>query len=262
MHPILFKIGPLTVHTYGVMIALGFLAGIIFAAREGKRKGVDPEKIMDLSLYILIAAIVGSRLLQVAVEYQYYSQHPIEIFEIWKGGLVFYGGFIGALLTAIWYLKKHSLPVWKIGDALAPSIALGQAFGRIGCFSAGCCYGEPTNLPWAVTFTNPNSLAILNVPLHPSQLYESFGAFMIFLVLFLYRKKIKFDGQLFWIYAMAYSVLRFTLEFWRGDAERGFFNIAGFYLSTSQWVAIAAFLVSVVFLTKLGAASRGKGAAA
>jgi phosphatidylglycerol:prolipoprotein diacylglycerol transferase len=258
MHPIFFKIGPITIHTYGVLVALAFFAGISLAAHEGKRKGIPPEKMLDLGFYILVAAIVGSRILQVAVEYSYYLQHPLEIVMIWKGGLVFYGGFIGAMFTAIWYLNRHSLPMWKVGDSLAPSIALGQAIGRLGCFEAGCCYGAPTDLPWAVTFTHPDSLAVLGVPVHPSQLYESIGAFLIFLGLFLYRKRIQFDGQLFWLYAVCYSVLRFTLEFFRGDTDRGFMHAADFNLSTSQAIALGIFLTSMVMLSKLKTAARRK----
>ena len=258
MHPIFFRLGPFTIHTYGVLVALAFLAGMLFAVREGKRKGIDPEKILDLCFYILVAAIVGSRILQVAVEYRYYLEHPLEIVMIWKGGLVFYGGFIGAVFTAIWYMNRHSLPVWKVGDIMAPSIAIGQAIGRLGCFSAGCCYGAPTCVPWAVTFTDPDSLAVLGVPVHPSQLYESFGAFLIFIGLFLYRKRTQFDGQLFWLYALCYSVLRFSLEFLRGDTDRGFMHAGGFLMSTSQAIALGIFLTSVVMLSKLKTASRHK----
>jgi phosphatidylglycerol:prolipoprotein diacylglycerol transferase len=258
MHPVLFRLGPLTIHTYGVLVALAFLAGITLATREGRRKGVEPDRIMDLGLYILAAAIIGSRLLQVAIEYRYYSQHPLEIFMIWKGGLVFYGGFILAVLTSVWYLNKHSLPVWRVADIFAPSIALGQAIGRLGCFSAGCCYGKPTGLPWGVTFTDKDTLAVMGVPLHPTQVYESIGTLLIFIFLFLYRKKTAFEGQLFWLYVLLYSALRFTIEFFRGDVERGFMHVASFELSTSQAVAIAAFLVSVVALTALKAQARKK----
>lgn len=258
MHPILFKLGPLTVHTYGVLVATAFLVGITIAAREGRRKGIEPDRIMDLGLYILAAAIIGSRLLQVAIEYRYYSQHPLEILMIWRGGLVFYGGFIFAVFTSIWYLNKHTLPVWRVADVFAPSIALGQAIGRLGCLSAGCCYGKPTSLPWGVTFTNPDTLAVMGVPLHPTQAYESIGAFLIFLFLFLYRKRAKFEGQIFWLYVLCYSILRFTIEFFRGDEERGFLQVASFNLSTSQAVAVVAFLVSVVALTALKAQARKK----
>jgi len=262
MYPILFKLGPLTIHTYGVLVASAFLAGIFIAMREGHRKGVSPEKVMDLGLYILAAAIIGSRLMQVAVEHRYYAQHPLEIFEIWKGGLVFYGGFIMALVVSVWYLKRHDIPVWRMGDIMAPSIALGQSIGRLGCFSAGCCYGRPTDLPWAVTFTNPNSLAVLGVPIHPSQLYESAGALVLFGLLYAYRKRTSFEGQLFWLYVMGYSVLRFFLEFLRGDVDRGFVHLAGFDVSTSQAIGIGAFLLSLVMLSRLKAAARKKGAKA
>jgi len=251
MHPILFKLGPLTIHTYGVLVATAFLVGMFLAAREGRRKGIDPEKVMDLGVYILGAAIVGSRLMQVAVEYRYYMEHPIEVFMIWRGGLVFYGGFIGAFAVSVWYMNRHKLPVWRMADVMAPSIALGQAIGRLGCFSAGCCYGKPTCLPWAVTFSDPDTLAITGVQLHPSQLYESFGALLIFLFLYTYRKKVAFDGQLFWMYALLYSVLRFSLEFLRGDVQRGFMALGDFNVSTSQAVAVFAFLTSVVMLSRL-----------
>ncbi len=251
MHPVLFKLGPLTIHTYGVLIALAFFAGITIASHEAARKGLDKDRIMDLCLYLLAAAVIGSRLLEVVVEHRYYAQHPLEIFMIWKGGLVFYGGFILAVLTGVWFLNHYKMPLWQVADILAPCIALGQAIGRLGCFSAGCCYGKPTDLPWGVTFTDPNSLAMLGVPLHPTQLYESAGTFLIFVFLWLYRKKTSFEGQLFWLYVMLYSALRFAIEFVRGDAVRGFVNIASFTLSTSQAVAIVAFLASIVMMSRL-----------
>ncbi|MBI5190118.1 MAG: prolipoprotein diacylglyceryl transferase [Nitrospirae bacterium] len=260
MHPVLFKLGPLTIHTYGVLVAAAFLAAIFLASREATRKGIDPERIMDLGLYVLAAAIVGSRLFEVAVNYEYYLSNPADIFKIWKGGLVFYGGFIGAVATGIWFLRKHGLPVWKVGDIAAPCIALGQSIGRIGCLEAGCCYGKPTDLPWAITFTNPDTLAVMGVPVHPTQVYESLGTFLLFLALFAYRKRIAFDGQLFWLYVLAYSVLRFCLEFLRGDTVRGFVHVAGFDVSTGQAVAIGAFLTAVTMLTRLKAASRRKSA--
>jgi len=251
MHPDLFSIGGLTVHTYGVLIATGFLAGIFLGMREARRVGIPPERVMDLGVYILAAAIIGSRLLQVAINHDYYMENPIEVFKVWKGGLVFYGGFIGALLLSVWYLRRHSLPIWVMGDILAPSIALGQAIGRLGCFSAGCCYGCPTDLPWAVTFTEPKSLAVLGVPLHPSQLYESLATFILFIGLYAFRKRTSFDGQLFWTYVLGYSVIRFGLEFLRGDVARGFVEFAGVHLSTSQAIGVGAFILSVTMLARL-----------
>lgn len=258
MHPILFKLGPLTIHTYGVMIAAGFLAGMYLAMREARRQGISPDMIMDLGLYILAAAIVGSRLMQVFVEHRYYLGHPLEIFMIWRGGLVFYGGFIMAVFVSIWYLRRHNLPVWKVGDILAPSLALGHAVGRVGCFTAGCCYGRPTDLPWAVTFSDPDCLAITGVPVHPSQLYESIAVLGLFGFLYAYRNRTAFDGQLFWTYALGYSVIRFMLEFLRGDVNRGFTELGGFHVSTSQAIGLATLVTSVVMLSRLKAAARKK----
>ncbi|MFA4910551.1 MAG: prolipoprotein diacylglyceryl transferase, partial [Desulfobacteria bacterium] len=170
MYPILFQIGSFKIHTYGVFIALGFLTGIILALREAKRVGEKPENILDLSFYSIIAAIVGSRLLYIIINYRYYMENPLEMAKIWSGGLVFYGGFVLALIVGIWYIRKNHLSLWKTVDVMAPSIAIGQAIGRLGCFSAGCCYGKVTTLPWAVTFSNPECLANLGVPVHPTEL--------------------------------------------------------------------------------------------
>ena len=134
MHPVLLNLGKFSLYTYGLFAAMGFLAAIWFATREAKRCGVDHEKIMDLSFYILVAAIVGSRLAYIGTVPDEFLANPLEMFKIWKGGLVFYGGFVGAMLTAIIYLKVKHLPIWKTGDILAPAVALGHCLGRIGCF--------------------------------------------------------------------------------------------------------------------------------
>src|SRR3989339_541590 len=175
MFPVLLKIGPISIFTYGFFIAVGFLAGIFLATKEAKRLGEDYEKIMDLCFYILVAAILGSRLFYVATSPEMFLKNPVEILKIWNGGLVFYGGFIAALVTGVIYLKVKNIPVWKTADIMAPSIALAHFFGRIGCFFAGCCYGKYCDLPWAVTFNHPDSLAPTGIPLHPTQLYEALG---------------------------------------------------------------------------------------
>ena len=245
MHPILFEIGSLKIHTYGVFVALGFLTAIALAMRQAGREGEDPAKIMDLAFYVIIAAIAGSRLLYVALHYKYYLENPLEIIKIWSGGLVFYGGLILALAVSIWYFRKNRLPVWKTTDIVAPSIAIGQAVGRLGCFSAGCCYGRETNLPWAVTFTDPECLARLGVPLHPTQLYSSLNAFLIFLILIIVRRFKRFDGFLISLYVLLYSISRPILELFRGD-NRGFL-IEG-AISTSQLIAIAMGIISLFML--------------
>ncbi len=245
MHPVLLNFGKFSIYTYGFFVAMGFLSGIWFATHEAKRCGVDHEKIMDLCFYVLIAAIVGSRLAYVATVPGEFASNPMEMFKIWKGGLVFYGGFVGAMLTAIIYLKVKHLPIWKTGDILAPSLALGHFLGRLGCFFAGCCYGKTCELPWAITFHDPASLAPINIPLHPTQLYSSAGNFMIFLILFLIRSHRKFEGQIFWLYVLLYGVIRSVIEIFRGDYRGS--EIMG-VLSISQTVGCSLALVAVVML--------------
>jgi phosphatidylglycerol---prolipoprotein diacylglyceryl transferase len=266
MHPILFEIpkidfgnwtiGPIPIRMYGLMIGIGFLLGIYLASRRAKKEGINPELILDMGVYLLLAAIVGSRLLHVLTNLQDFSTNPFDAFAIWKGGLVFYGGVIAAVPVGIWYVKKHNLPVWQTADIIAPYAALGHAFGRLGCFFAGCCYGAPCSGPVCITFNDPHSLAPLGVPLFPTQLMESGGEFLVFGLLLVLRRYKKFDGQLFWLYLVFYAVLRFTLEFFRGDADRGvYFNGL---ISTSQIIAIGMFGLSILMLWRLRSSASAK----
>lgn len=245
MFPVLLKIGPISIFTYGFLIAVGFLAGIYIATKEAKRAGEDHEKIMDLCFYILIAAILGSRLFYVATSPGIYLKDPFEILKIWNGGLVFYGGFIAALVTGVIYLKVKNIPVWKTADIMAPSVALAHFFGRIGCFFAGCCYGKYCDLPWAVTFSHPDSLAPTGIPLHPTQLYESLSNLAIFLFLFFFRKYKKYDGQIFWMYVLLYGITRNVIETFRADFRGEFFYGI---LSISQVVGGFMAVVSLIML--------------
>jgi phosphatidylglycerol:prolipoprotein diacylglycerol transferase len=245
MHPVLLQLGKVTVYTYGFLIAVGFIVGILLAKKEAARLGRDPEMIMDLSFYIIISAIVGSRLVYVLTSPEIFIHDPLEMFKIWNGGLVFYGGFIMSLITAIVYVKRKRLSLWETADIIAPAIAIGQFFGRLGCFSAGCCYGKICDLPWAVTFRHPDSLAPVGLPLHPTQLYHSFANLLIFFLLWSFRKKTKFQGQLFWIYVSVYGAVRSFLEIFRNDF-RGhvFFNI----FSVSQVIGGIMVITGIVML--------------
>ncbi len=198
------------------------------------------QKVLDLSLYILASAILGAKLLLMAVEWRRYLAHPADLVEILRSGGVFYGGLIAATSVAIWYMKKNHLPAWQIADMGAPSIALGEAIGRWGCFAAGCCYGRPTSGPFGVTFTDPFANEAvgtpLAVPLHPTQIYLSLNALLIFGILqWAYRRK-TYDGEIFWLYVLLYAITRGILEIWRGDLVRGFV-IPG-VLSTSQFIGL------------------------
>ncbi|RPI37853.1 MAG: prolipoprotein diacylglyceryl transferase [Nitrospiraceae bacterium] len=249
MFPVLIKIGPLTIHTYGLLIAIGFLVALALALRETKKTDLPNERIIDVGFYALIAGIIGARLFFIATEWQHFSENPLDMVKIWEGGLVFYGGVLFAVPTIIWYAKKNMLPLWQTADIWAPSIAIGHAIGRLGCFCAGCCYGRPADgLPWAVTFTKPESLAIIGTPLHPTQLYESAAELLNFLILITLRRHQSFRGQLFWVYILNYSIIRSVVELFRGDEVRGFL-FPGF--SYSQSISVVMFLTSVAFLLVL-----------
>lgn len=245
MHPVLIDFGPFALHTYGLFVALGCLAGMFVAQREAIRLKVDPGAVGDLCFYILIAAVLGARLFYVAVNLPVFLKDPIEVFRIWNGGLVFYGGFITAAVTALIFLKKSGLPMWKTTDILTPGVAIGHVLGRIGCFFAGCCYGKQCHLPWAVTFSDPGSLAPLGIPLHPTQLYEVVNNLIIFLFLWGFRSKKRFDGQIFWIYLLVYGLTRTLIEAFRGDPRGLFFNDT---LSLSQIIGILLALIAWAML--------------
>jgi phosphatidylglycerol:prolipoprotein diacylglycerol transferase len=179
------------------------------------------------------------------MNFSHYKAHPVDIIKIWEGGLVFSGGLVAVVLVMIWYLRRHRLSFRPMGDLCAPGIAIGQAIGRLGCFMAGCCYGRPTDLPWAVTFTHPQSLAPLNTPLHPTQLYSAFSGFIIFLVLMFLNAKKQFQGQVFIWFLILHSTARLFMERFRGD-ERGL--IAGTEMSTTQLLTLLVLLGAVVAL--------------
>jgi phosphatidylglycerol:prolipoprotein diacylglycerol transferase len=219
MYPILFELGPLKIFTYGFFLALAFLSAIYMAGREAGRLGLPVARFYDLCFYCVLAAVVGSRLLYVLLDLKHFLANPLRIFALWEGGLVFHGGVVLALLVAFYYMKLHALPWRPCLDALAVGMPLGQFFGRLGCFMAGCCYGSPSNLPWAVTFTSPNSLCPVKEPLHPAQLYEAFLALGVFAVLYSFRSRKRYHGQLILVYFCLAGLVRFTVEFFRHPGD-------------------------------------------
>jgi phosphatidylglycerol:prolipoprotein diacylglycerol transferase len=258
MHPRLFSlpvfdlfgrhIGPLTLHTYGVLLAIAFLAGLWIATWQARRSGLDAARVGDMAVYVLIAGLVGARVLLVIVEWSYYAHNPHEIWSVLQSGGVFYGGLLGALPVAWWYARRHSLDPWRTADALAPGVAIGQAIGRLGCFAAGCCYGRPAQVPWAVTFRDPYASRAVGTPLdvglHPTQIYESLACLAILGILLWMAPRKRFHGQLVVAYAVLYGVVRFVIEYFRGDAVRG--TVLGGWLSTSQFIAVAMVLGAVL----------------
>ena len=219
MHPIAFELGRLSIHWYGVMVALGFLAGLWTAGRRAMRAGLSGEKVVDVGPWVLVGSIAGARLLYVISYWgESFAGRPFwEVFAVWQGGLVFYGGLIGGSLAFIIYVRLKKLPLWKVADVFAPSIALGYVFGRMGCLLNGCCYGRACDLPWAIRFPADNPLHPPTTPVHPTEIYESLLNLVLYAALaWLYRRR-KFDGQVFAVYLVSYAALRSFVEMFRGD---------------------------------------------
>ena len=251
MHPILFEIGGFPVYTYGVLLAAAYLLGLQFALMRAKRRGLDPNRVMDLGIWIIVSALVGAKLLLLIVEWDTYGRDPSELLTLVRSGGVFYGGLIAAVAMALWYLRRHRMPVWDVTDVFAPGIALGHVIGRFGCLFAGCCFGKPTSVSWAITFhneyANRNVGTPLNVPLHPTQLYEAGAEFLILVFLLVTERRGRpFPGRTFWGYLLLYGISRFIIEFFRGDS-RGTIGM----FSTSQFVSLLIVPLSIIMLIVL-----------
>ncbi|MCE5300762.1 MAG: prolipoprotein diacylglyceryl transferase [Spirochaetia bacterium] len=237
MHPLLFNIGPLEVRTYGVLVALSFLTAIFFASMLAKKKGHNPDIIFDLGLIILISAVIGARLLYVIVWWPYFSKHIGEIFMVWEGGLVFYGGLIGAFIASAAWVRYKKLDLMELGDICMPFLALSHAIGRFGCFFNGCCYGVESQ-KYGMIFPSIGD----NIPHLPVMLYESALNLLNFIILILFfRNKSRRDGDVMFLYFVNYGIIRIIMELFRGDPERGFF----FGLSTSTLISIGVLLFGV-----------------
>lgn len=252
MYPRLFELGPITVYTYGVLLAAAYLLGLKLAMARGARRGLDGSRVLDLGIYIIISALVGAKLMLLVVDFAYFQDHPAELWSLARSGGVFYGGLILSVIVALWYMARHSLPLWTTCDVFAPGVALGHAVGRVGCLMAGCCFGRPTTLPWGVTFSDPFAAANVGTPLgvalHPTQLYEA-GAELAILGLLLSteRRGRAFPGRTFWLYLLLYGTSRYIIEIFRGD-ERGLvFGV----LSTSQFISVILVPLSVIMLVWL-----------
>lgn len=220
-------IGPFALHTYGLFVAMGFLLGLGWSMREARNLGLDATLLSDLGFYLILGSILGARLLYVLINPVYFWYNPLEIFMFWKGGLVFSGGAIVATTLGIWYLKKKNQNIWKWMDALAPGIGLGESIGRIGCLAAGCCYGAVCDLPWAITFTHPDSLAPLFQPLHPTQLYHSLAGLLCFITLVALKPILRYSGWRMGIFLLLFGSFRFIIEIFRADyrGELGLFSV-------------------------------------
>ena len=260
VHDIAFTLGPLTITWYGILVALGFIFGLWNSSRRALRQNINPEIIFDCGTWLLIGAIAGARAVYVASYWsdivnsaKEYKHSPlVEVFMIQHGGIVYYGGFIGASLACIIYTWRKHLPLWKLADILAPGVALGSFFGRWGCLMHGCCYGRPTTLPWGIQFpvghrTHPDD----GLPhyVHPTEIYDSLLNLGLFAALAWFYKRRKFDGQVFAMYLLGYSVLRSFVEYFRGDYPPA--NLLDGWITPAQKVSAGTFLAGVLLLILL-----------
>jgi phosphatidylglycerol:prolipoprotein diacylglycerol transferase len=251
LYPKLIEIGSFYLPTYGVLVALGFLAGLAATIKLARRSGFNAELITNLAVYVALSGMLGAKLLMIAFDWRGYAAQPSRIFslETLQAAGVFQGGLILALVTAVVYMKQQGLPVLGTSDAFAPGVAIGHAVGRLGCFAAGCCWGVECDLPWAVTFHDPVAYGLTGVPLenglHPTQLYESVAELALFAGLFSLYKKPHPPGRIIGLYLFLSSVLRFGIEFLRFHQQP---LTSG--LSLTQWISLALGLAGLVLLLR------------
>lgn len=248
MYPILVQFGHFEVRSYGVIVALAFIAALWLSTREARRKGVDPGLIQDFAVWALVGGIIGARLYFVTFSDPiHFLQNPWEILAVWRGGISIIGSLIGGALAALWFTRRRGISFWKLADTVAPGLALGQTLGQFACLANGDSYGRPTDLPWAITYTDPRSLAPLNIPLHPIEIYEMAAYFLVFLLVWATRRRFKVEGFSFLTYLAAYGVARFSMEFFRGHPA-----IFAVGLPAAQVFSVFLILISLLSFFLLG----------
>lgn len=249
MHPVLFSVGPITVHIYGFLIALGAFLGFLFLAQNAKKKlGIEMETVQMLAILIILSAFIGGKIFFYFEKPSFYFGDPANMFKNFKNGFVFYGSLIFVIPTIGWYFKKNRIPVWPMMDLMAFTGLIIHFFGRLGCFFAGCCYGKETDGSIFITFSNPSSVAPLDAHLHPTQLYSAFMLLTIFVILWMFKRHQRFEGQLFFIYIMMYAFGRSIIEIYRGDIRRGF--VIEDWISHSQMISIVLIAIVGFFYVK------------
>lgn len=247
MHPLLFNIGPIPIHSYGLLIAIGFLSALEVIRRLCLKTKLPVDPVLDIVFWLLISGFIGARILFVITRWEYFLANPLEIVRVWEGGLVFFGGLITATAVFLYQIRKTKLPIWKMMDVLTPGLVLNHAFGRLGCLAAGCCYGKPTEHPWGIHLNSELvERSLRGIALHPVQLYEAGSLLILFIGLIWVFGRKKFDGQVGLTYFVIYPVIRSIVEIFRGDLIRGF--IIDPWLSTSQFISIFVVLGALAVL--------------
>ena len=244
----LFSIGPVRIHSYGVMLAIGFLAGILWMRREGRAKGLGTDVVLDFGLWTLLSSVLAARALFVALNWSDFAASPRDILWLWRGGLSFHGGVLGAVAAACVFGPRRKIPVGVLADAAAPAIPLGYALARIGCFLNGCCHGCPTHLPWGVRFpATPGDPTVLTEPSHPTQIYASLMSLAVFGFILLLKPHFHARGQVFAAYLAIYSLQRYVIEFWRAECSAVPFGPLA-PLTQAQVVSVAIGVIAAAFL--------------
>lgn len=261
MHTTLIQIGPFAIRSYGLMLALSFLFGILLARWRAKKVGLDFQRMIDLAVVVIIASILGSRAFYVLFHLNEFSDNPLDIInpfqssgEVGIHGLSMYGGVILSILSGWWFLKRHRLPVWKVADVIAPSIALGIVLTRIGCFLNGCCFGKPGHLPWCIVFPSDSAAGYFfpETHIHPTQLYASAYGLLIFLALLFLERFKTFDGFTFWLFILLYAIARSSIDFVRYYEHAMTVHIGSLAISVNHIVSLGLFLTAIWMLIHLG----------
>ena len=268
MNPIVFETTlfgflskPFSLHWYGLLIAMGFWVSMLYARRQAARENEDPEKVQDMAFWLLLFGLMGARFIFILTRWDVYMQNPLKILTFWEGGFVFYGGFIGAAFTLIYYTTVHKLPFFKYADLLIPFLAMAHAVGRLGCLMAGCCFGEPTEMAWGIQFPSGSACHVQHLRLgdvgandpslavHPTQLYEAVAELIMFFYLSWLRMRKRFHGQVLLAWLIGYPIIRSVIEMYRGDKIRGIYKLieADWFpaMSTSQYISILVALSAV-----------------
>lgn len=252
MHPTLLEFGRFSLHSYGVMLALSFLLGIYLASCRARKRGVEVQYVLDLSVYIILAAVIGSRMAYIVFHLSDY-RNVLDMIAIWQGGATLYGGLLLSVAVSYYFSLKRKINFWLLADIMSPSIALGMVFTRIGCFLSGCCFGSPTSVPWGVIFppTSPAGIYARSftgeaVALHPAQLYSSLASLIIVLALLTIEKRFHKQGGVFGAFLVLYGIDRFTVDFFRFYES----NMVAIGLSLNQLLSIALVLCGLFLLVR------------
>lgn len=254
MHPEIFQLGFLHVRSYGLMLAIAFLVGTWIAIKEARRLGLDEDKIVSMILVVLVSSVLGARALYVVEHIQEFRREWGTMLALWQGGLTLYGGVVAGTLGGLVAAKRMGLPIWTAADALAPSFALGTAFGRVGCFLNGCCFGRPTMLPWGVVFP-PESFAGLEfgpAAVHPSQLYFAAAGVLLFGIAWTLRRRLSVPGTLFWTVIVLFALVRIPLDFTRAyEVEAVVAHVGAIEVTESQFTSFALALFGTLMILRL-----------